>query len=247
MNYRRATPTETAGSSLQGTVLATYSQLVELFGEPEPDADPKVCVSWDVQFDDSTIATLYLWKEPSIPADMHEWNVGGHSLRAVTCIREALSTLPDDVTHRSPPQTRLRSRLRPCRPWTKLDRALSRACAAGDVSTVQFFIEMGADINGRSPVNDGENVPLEEAIQYGHYAVIKALLAAGANVNIRGPYGQTPLCRAAVLADQRIIQLLLDNGADAHAANYAGTPADWARRFNRHEIAEFIESRQASR
>lgn len=244
MKFRRLSASEVPESSLQGRVQATYSQLVELLGDPEVDIDPKVPAYWGIQFEDGTIADIYLWKQPSIPSDIYDWNVGGQSPQAVKSVREALSMLPDDVKHRSPPRTRLQTGLRP---WTKLDRALSRACAAGDVSAVQFFIEMGVDINGRSPENDGGNVPLEEAIQYGHYAVIKALLAAGANVNIRGPYGQTPLCRAAVLADQRIIQLLLDNGADAHAANYSGTAADWARQFNRHQIAEFIESRQTIR
>ena len=39
---------------------------------------------------------------------------------------------------------------------------------------------------------------------------------------------------------------LLDNGADSHASDYLGTPADWARRFNRGDIADFIASQHRS-
>ena len=237
MSYRRATVNETDGSSLQGTVRATYSELVHLFGEPEIAPTAEVLVLWDIQFDDGTIATVYLWKEPSVPAGMHEWNVGGHSPQAVQRVREALRDLPDDFEHVLPPPAQHRA-------WTKLDRALNRACAAGDVLSVRFFIEIGADVNSRSPEIDGGNVPIEEAIEKGHCAVIEALLAAGADVNARSHDGKVPLHKAAVLADERIVQLLLDSGADTHATDCLGTPADWARRFGRPQIAELIESRQ---
>ena len=73
--------------------------------------------------------------------------------------------------------------------------------------------------------------------------------AAGqvADVNAKRPGGQVPLHRAAMLADERIVQLLLESGADTGATDYFGTAADWARRFNRGRIAELIDSRHEGR
>jgi ankyrin repeat protein len=105
------------------------------------------------------------------------------------------------------------------------------------------IIAAGADVNSRSPEIAGGNVPLEEAIENGHYDVAKTLLAAGADVNARCGSGQVPLHKAAILGDERIVQLLLDNGADTHAADYYGTAADWARRGNRGHIADLIDSK----
>jgi hypothetical protein len=239
MHYRRATLEEGADSSFQGTVSATYSDLVRLFGEPRTDHGPKVLAYWGVQFDDGTFASVYLWKLPSIPHGIHDWHVGGHSPRALESVSEALANLPpappDGVDQILPPP--------PAHPpWTKKDRALNRACATGDAPAAEVMIAAGADVDSRSPDIDGGNVPLEEAIEKGHYNVIEMLLAAGADVNARRGSGQVPLHRAAILGDEKTVQLLLDNGADTRAADYFGTAADWARRFKREHIANLIES-----
>ncbi len=55
---------DTSGSSLKGYIHATYSQLVDLLGQPtfdEPSGDGKTQVEWIVGFEDD-IFTIYDWK-----------------------------------------------------------------------------------------------------------------------------------------------------------------------------------------
>jgi len=129
IGFRRATVEESAHSCLQGHIPATYSQLVQAFGEPDSNRGPKVRAYWGICFDDGTFASVYLWKLTSIPRDLHEWNVGGHSDRAVMHVCEVLDNLPPPSVDESdqilpPPPAHP--------PWTKHNRALNRACAAGD-------------------------------------------------------------------------------------------------------------------
>ena len=90
-----------SGSSLKGTILATYDALVEAFGEPnmlnaEPSGDDKVHNEWGIEFedgDDYVYATIYDWKELS-PTDSHygeyRWHIGGRDHRGIELIYEAL-------------------------------------------------------------------------------------------------------------------------------------------------------------
>jgi ankyrin repeat protein len=49
-----------------------------------------------------------------------------------------------------------------------------------------------------------------------HYETMKVLLEYGANVNARSDKGGTALMGAASAGDLRIVQALLDKGADLH-------------------------------
>jgi hypothetical protein len=74
--------TASSGTSLQGYINATYSQLLETLGEPtynEPSGDDKVQVEWVVEFNDN-IFTIYDWKTGSreyTENELMEFNVGG--------------------------------------------------------------------------------------------------------------------------------------------------------------------------
>jgi hypothetical protein len=60
LNFQEA-DSLTIGSSLKGYINATYSQLIELLGEPtynEPSGDDKVQVEWVVSFE-GDIFTIY--------------------------------------------------------------------------------------------------------------------------------------------------------------------------------------------
>lgn len=50
-----------------------------------------------------------------------------------------------------------------------------------------------------------------------HYETMKVLLEYGADVNARSSKGGTALMGAALAGDRRIVQALLDKGADLHA------------------------------
>jgi hypothetical protein len=79
-------------TGLVGYMIATYDEIVEVFGEPTyntPSADEKVDVEWvlkiiDHEFDDEEhIATIYNWKDYDGGAEArsgnkYEWHIGGH-------------------------------------------------------------------------------------------------------------------------------------------------------------------------
>ena len=92
------------GTSLMGKVRTTYDKLVEKFGEPTYDAshsgDGKVIVEWTLDFRvetddgddfDYVTATVYAWKESSIPYGEYDWHIGGNDYTAVDCVEQVLA------------------------------------------------------------------------------------------------------------------------------------------------------------
>lgn len=85
------------GTSLKGYISASYEQLFDAFGDANyyrPNKNEKVQIEWTLRFEDGTIATIYDWKKWGyIPAsdEVVEWNVGGHSLRALELVKESLN------------------------------------------------------------------------------------------------------------------------------------------------------------
>lgn len=82
----------TFGTSRQGEIVATYRELVELFGKPHDFFDDCKCdAEWYVEFDDGTVATIYNWKNgrnylgpDALPVEaITRWNVGGHNEKAL--------------------------------------------------------------------------------------------------------------------------------------------------------------------
>lgn len=122
---------------------------------------------------------------------------------------------------------------------------LNGAAFHGHWQLCQFLIEQGADVNF-SLADTGET-PLHAALckadSYTHELVVKVLLAAGANPNVKtnpsvetGCFmrdcrtkAETPLHRAAAFGTATMIQLLLDAGADRELTDMNGdTPLSWA-------------------
>jgi hypothetical protein len=88
-----------SGTSLQGYMKATYSQLVEVFGEPSyVDASPneKVNCEWDLKVRDELgthDVTIYNWKDYdggfiATSNIEYKWHIGGRSQVAVACLLE---------------------------------------------------------------------------------------------------------------------------------------------------------------
>jgi len=74
-----------SGTSLVGYVKATYEELVEAFGEPDYDMD-KSTAHWSIQAPNGTVATVYDYKNYSIPTGEYAWHVGGHTVAALLLV-----------------------------------------------------------------------------------------------------------------------------------------------------------------
>ena len=97
----------TAGTSLRGKIVATFAELVEVFGEPNMGASDKVFNEWAIEFRvpieddgmgdvddyDTVDATIYDWKEPHGSASHYgeyNWHIGGRGHQCVELVYEAL-------------------------------------------------------------------------------------------------------------------------------------------------------------
>ncbi len=127
-----------------------------------------------------------------------------------------------------------------------LNEELGNASFFGHWKVCDFLIRQGADPNAIIDKESGER-PLHNALckagrPYYLYTV-RVLVENGAEVNVKthpdketGAFmrdvrtkGETPLHRAAAYADEAIIQVLLDHGADKEAKDMNGdSPLSWA-------------------
>ncbi len=91
----------------------------------------------------------------------------------------------------------------------------------GRFEAVQLLIARGAEVDafGRSWMT---GTAMHSAVSRSHADVVRILLDAGANPNVRQSAGWTPLHSAAANGDRASVELLLDAGADPAAVNDEG-------------------------
>ena len=91
-----------------------------------------------------------------------------------------------------------------------------------DINKVKALVARGADVNARS--NDGRTPILVAAGIRGNREVLAFLLDHGANPSLQGdpetPRGGTPLGEAAKAADEAMVRLLIERGADVPGAGF---------------------------
>ncbi|ANV98602.1 hypothetical protein BBW65_07245 [Helicobacter enhydrae] len=100
---------------------------------------------------------------------------------------------------------------------------LYNACRSGWTDVVELMIARGADVDEASY---GETPLLKvTGRKVNDVELAKVLLGNGADVNAQDTQGNTPLYHAIMNRNKKMIQLLLDNGADMYIKNKRGDSA----------------------
>jgi ankyrin repeat protein len=104
------------------------------------------------------------------------------------------------------------------------------ACLAGDALSVRAALAADADPNRSRSKKLPDSAPLDAAFSVSStpaamLAVIRELLAAGANPNARNTLGRTAVHSAVYWERPDVLKLLLDHGGDPNAVDsYGLTP-----------------------
>lgn len=111
---------------------------------------------------------------------------------------------------------------------------------------VDYLIGKGADVKAVAK-NPMQVTALHSAVaDGGHSGIAKALVAAGADVNVAQRHGWTPLHGAAHSGDRELVELLLARGADPDAKHQEGkTALDLAREKGHAIVVEILEAKTA--
>ena len=142
--------------------------------------------------------------------------------------------------------------------WLKEDGALVSALSHdgftplhlaaffGRIPVVELLLSRRAPVNEVSQ-NPSALRPLHSAVAHRQPQVAleisRALIAAGADVNVAQHGGWTPLHAAALHGNLPLVRLLLDAGAKAGAKNDTGqTPAGLAKTKNHKEVIALLDS-----
>lgn len=102
--------------------------------------------------------------------------------------------------------------MKPADGWFAEER-LHRAAAEGDLERARGLIREGAPLDAFDAIG---YAPLHHAVRNGRFEMVRLLLDAGADLNARdaGAGGITPLAVAAAHAAPRMVEFLLQFGAD---------------------------------
>jgi hypothetical protein len=100
-----------------------------------------------------------------------------------------------------------------------------------EVPLVQALLDAGADLDFQKSREDGKkgDTPLIGAASLGAEDIGLRLLAAGANPNLRGLFGETPLHWAAMLGEDRLVaELIKGSNVNLRDEKYNSPPLGWA-------------------
>lgn len=114
-----------------------------------------------------------------------------------------------------------------------------------DVEYIKDIIAAGAELGGAMDT-PGWTV-LHRAARYGHVEVIKAMLEAGADLEIRDYNTMTPLHWMTNYGWIEMVKFLIELGASLEALDYFGfTPLHWAADRIRIDVAKLLINAGAS-
>ncbi len=104
------------------------------------------------------------------------------------------------------------------------DVDIFKAAVEGKLEMLNQHIASGTDLN--QITSDGQkSTPLIVAAAFGQTEAAKALIKAGANLDLQNKDGNTALSTAAFLCHPEIVKALLEAGADKSIKSNAGTTA----------------------
>lgn len=107
--------------------------------------------------------------------------------------------------------------------FEKPNMELQAAIVAGNLEIVKQHIKAGTDINMKDQMSG--STPLITASTFGKTDIVKALIDAKAELDIKNNEGSTALHAAAFFGRAEIVQILVDAGADKSLKNnYKATP-----------------------
>jgi len=122
---------------------------------------------------------------------------------------------------------------------TAVDGPIHEAARLGTAAEVEKILKAHPAL--RDARNQLGSTPLHLAATNGDAGPLKALLAAGADVNARDKEDNTPLHMAAYATRTENARLLLEAGADVNAKSTGGrTPLSLARKVRADETAGII-------
>ncbi len=112
-------------------------------------------------------------------------------------------------------------------------RSLITAIRDDDMEELSRLLDKSISPNGKWHVFEwpdvSNNPPISEAVRNGSLEAVELLLEAGADINLKGANGMTPLHYAVVgIGQYDIAYYLVEHGADVNATNDAGeTPLEY--------------------
>jgi ankyrin repeat protein len=109
--------------------------------------------------------------------------------------------------------------------FTALQTAIHELSEDAPLDIVNLLIAHGAEVDRRD--HGGDSTPLLMAVFRRQQAVVEVLLKAGADPNVRGSEGDTPLCVAAEKGEHEVATLLLEHGAIKTIDERGGIPQCW--------------------
>ena len=120
---------------------------------------------------------------------------------------------------------------------------LQKAAWDGDLPIVEYLIKKGANVNARA--TDTKETALMNAVSNGHTEIVKALLAAKADVTVQNSFDFNAFTTAVAAGNQEIAGLLLDAGAKIGDGAGALTPLAFAVSGGNVEMIRFLVGRGA--